>query len=68
MSNFKPRFKEGSLVNISMEGVVTAVMKGKEEQDTFYNVFIHGRGDIRRFISCDVIERIGGTDESENTL
>lgn len=59
MSEFKPQFKEGSLVNVQFKGVVTEVFLGKEEKDTFYHVFVSHTGSVRQFISHVLSERSG---------
>ena len=54
---FDPRFKEGSLVNIRLNGIVTDVMHGHDEENTSYQVLIMNTNEIRQFISGDVNER-----------
>jgi len=57
MSEFNPRFKEGSLVNVSFEAIVTDVMLGSDEKDTWYNVFIPIVGEVRQYKSSSINER-----------
>jgi len=57
MTEFKPRFKEGSLVDIRLKGIVVDVMPGRDEEDTWYDVLIGNTRVVRQFASCDVSER-----------
>ena len=57
MKVFKPRFKEGSQVDIKLRGIVTAVLLGQDEEDTWYKVLSKGTNERKLFISCDVSER-----------
>ena len=57
MSDFTPRFKEGSLVNVVIPGIVTAGYYGKDEADMFYKVLLHLDGNTHQFQSCELIPR-----------
>lgn len=57
MAKFEPKFKEGSLVNVSFEGIVVEVMLGADEGTTWYRVFTHHVEGPRQFKSRHVSER-----------
>ena len=57
MAKFNPRFKEGSLVDISFKGIVTEILPGSREDDTFYRVFIPDTCAVKQIKSCNVSER-----------
>ena len=57
MADFEPRLKEGSLVNVSFEGIVVEAMLGQNEGDTWYRVYTHNVDGVRQFKSCHTSER-----------
>ena len=40
MGKFKPKYSEGSRVSVVFDGIVTGCYLGKNEDDTFYDVYI----------------------------